>query len=381
MRYSSVFVNSNGNLTFGAPDTRYLGSAAAMLSGRRASPLWTDLNPSAGGVVTFDQTDDSFSIVWRDVPAYPADGANSFTVTLHRKRGLLGWLFGDAEVGSAFSVSYGDVSALTGVAGFSCGGRETSGFEDESDLSALGRYVVAFGRTAVFEEFAFGPEGTDVFDLAGATRTFLGTSRLRDWFDLLSPNDDLASATPLLLPATTSSLYTNLEPGDVDYYRLHVAAGELLSIEVVRGQLDSLIGVFDADTGDLLFVDDDGGNGLLSRALLQVDQDANLAIAVSTYGDDDFSGSELGAGRYVLHVNRYRGEVLPLTDEDSVELDLGGVSLPFEGARYGSLFVNANGNLTFGDADGSGFATPEALVAGPPGSRRCGAISTRPTGW
>ena len=62
-------------------------------------------------------------------------------------------------------------------------------------------------------------------------------------------------------------------------------AGDILAVEVVRGALDSVIGVFDADTGELLAADDDGGNGLLSRLLLQADSDIRLAVAVSTYPD------------------------------------------------------------------------------------------------
>ena len=78
---------------------------------------------------------------------------------------------------------------------------------------------------------------------------------------------------------------------DVDFYSFRVRAGDILAIEVVRGNLDSIIGVFDADTGELLVADDDGGNGLLSRLLLQADADLRLAVAVSTFPDVEFVGA------------------------------------------------------------------------------------------
>ena len=74
---------------------------------------------------------------------------------------------------------------------------------------------------------------------------------------------------------TASSKFTEIAPvgGDVDYYRFRARAGDVLAIEVVRGSPDTMLGVFDADTGDLLAVDDDNGCcgiGGLSRLLVQV---------------------------------------------------------------------------------------------------------------
>jgi hypothetical protein len=370
-RYQSVFVNSNGSITFGRPDRAFFGAAAQMLAGPpRVAPLWTDLNPAAGGIVTFDESADSFTASWDAVPEFPATGANSFRVTLHRKRGLFGWLFGRTDIGNTITVEYGELSAVRGVAGYSCGGGVASGFEDETDLSAAGRHVVAFGKTAVYEEFVGGePAGAgDVFDLAGAERTLFGSSRFFDWFELVGDNDTLETATPLILPATTSRVFTSISPAaeDVDHYSIHARAGEFVAVEVVRGTLDSLLGVFDANTGAPLVVDDDGGNGLLSRAIFQVDEDTELVIAVTTFPDFEFVGAGGSGGRYVLHVDRYRGEPLALADDDAAELLLEAFSFPFQGDVYDAVFVGSNGNLTFGEPDPNPVASVAAMLAGAP---------------
>ncbi|HEX5691422.1 MAG TPA: PQQ-dependent sugar dehydrogenase, partial [Roseiflexaceae bacterium] len=48
---------------------------------------------------------------------------------------------------------------------------------------------------------------------------------------------------------------------------------------------------FDRATGDLLIADDDGGDGLLSRILVQVPEDIEVAVAVSTFPDVGFTGA------------------------------------------------------------------------------------------
>ena len=163
----------------------------------------------------------------------------------------------------------------------------------------------------------------------------------------------------------------------MDYFRLRkVAAGRTIIAEVVRGQLDSVIGVFDKK-GNLLnnpVLDDDAGAGLLSKSVVTVPKKGDYFIAVSFCcdydldGDDPGQGAPFDLGRYVLNVQVIDGIPLTLGDDDFVQMDLG-FTFPFQGQNYTDVFVNANGNLTFGSQDTTFFNWEETVpdfLAGPP---------------
>ncbi len=366
-RFTSLFVNANGSVTFGRPDSTYLETTRVHLSGPpRIAGLWDDLNASAAGTVTFEESGNTFTVRWDGVPEYPAVGANTFSITLNRKN-FLGELLGPVA-GNPFSISYGSLSAADGLAGFSCGGGHTSGYEEESDLSAAkGAIGGLVSIPAIFEDLVGTTPGETV-DLRGTLR-FNGVNRIVDLTEIRR-NDSIARATPLLrLPfdSANPAFATVIDPerDDVDYYSFPVKAGDVLAIEVVRGDLDSVIGVFDADTGELLAVDDDGGNGLLSRLILQAQEDLRLAVAVSTYPDLEFIGVGESKGRYSLYVNTYRGTPLDLGDDDSAAVALV-KPFKFNGVNYDSVFVNSNGSLSFGNGDPSYDANVPDFLAGPP---------------
>jgi hypothetical protein len=366
-RFSSVFVNANGSITFGRSDAGFSETTAAHLSGPpRIAGLWDDLNASAGGTVIFEESASTFTVRWQGVPEYPAVGANTFSITLERKN-LLGEFLGTLA-GNPFSINYGTLSAADGLAGYSCGGTLTSGFEKESDISAYRGWIGSvISVPAVFEDLV-GTGLNETVDLRGPVR-FAGVNRIVDLTELRR-NDSIARATPLLhLPFDSANpafaTVLDADRDDVDYYSFRVKAGDVLAIEVVRGSFDSIIGVFDADTGDLLFADDDGGNGLLSRLLLQADADLRLAVAVSSYPDIEFVGVGETRGRYSLYINKYRGALVDLGDDDTIEVPLA-KPFSFQGAARNSVFVNSNGSVSFGAGDTDFDATVPNFLAGPP---------------
>jgi len=365
-RFTSLFVNANGSVTFGRADGSFSESTLAHLSGPpRIAGLWDDLNADAGGTVTFGESADSFTVRWDGVPEFPAVGSNTFSITINSKN-FLGGVLGAA--GNPFSISYGTLSAADGLAGYSCGSLATSGFEQESDFSfSSGLIGSQIPVPAIFEDFV-GAGATETVDLHG-TLSFRGVNRIVDRTEV-GRNDTVATATPLLrLPFDSANpafaTVIDADRADVDFYSFRVRAGDVLAIEVVRGSLDSVIGVFDADTGELLVTDDDGGNGLLSRLLLQVDADLRLAVAVSTFPDIEFLGAGETNGRYSLYINTYRGTPISIGDDDAVPVTL---TRPFrfQGQTYNSLFVNSNGSLSFGAGDTSFLGTVPAFLAGPP---------------
>lgn len=382
--YDSVFVNGNGNITFGAASGDFTESAGDLLAGPpRIAGLWDDLNSSAGGFVTFDTDNSSFfKLIWSDVPEFDLGGANSFSINLKAKHGN----GNSPKKGNDFEIEHGDLTTLDGLSGYSCGGAIANGFETETDISRKRGKIK--GGAAFFEQFveSFGsaPEG-EIVDLAGDRARYRGVGAFNDRFELGHGNDDddddddnssgsrnnndtVADATRIHPPFDNARRFAeiDLDSSDIDFYRFKAKAGETLAIEVVRGQLDSLIGLFDADTGDLLLFDDDGGNGLLSRVLtVPLPQDFNLAVGVTTFPDFGFTGAGGSGGGYVVSVRKYRGDVLFLGDDDSLEVPLQN-GVEFQGEEYDSVFVNSNGNLTFGEGDTNFSENVFDLLNGPP---------------
>lgn len=331
--FESVFVNSNGNLTFGAADTDFSESAAEFLADPpRVAGLWDDLNPSAGGVVSFDFNSNRFTVTFSAVPEFPNTGANTFTVQLKRSADQV-------------ELDYGDITATDGLAGVSCGGLN-SGLEPEIALrtSPNRRTINMNGQTAAYELF------TGDNDLAGYSLKFSNLDKTFE--DGFEPNNSLAEATARTLPFNTLDDFTTIDPvgNDVDYFSFSAEGGTTLVCEVVAGGLDSLVGLFDATNGNLLAVDDDGGAGLLSKLVFPVPADGDFALAVTTFNDSDFNGDGNTGGRYVLDCAAIPGIVLALGDDTSREVPIG-FSFPYQGSAFTSVFVNSNGNLTFGAGD------------------------------
>lgn len=404
--FDSVFINANGNLTFGAPDSDFSESVPEFLNGApRIAGLWDDLNSSAGGTVSFSTTATSFTVSFADVPEFFATGANSFDITLfdnHRdcdgdsdsdgghhlgfddeldnsRHGGSSDHDSDSDSdggfrhGSDVRIDYGAVSALDGLAGVSCGLFATNGIEPEVDLSSFGNHKISLdSEAAAYEIFTAGDN-----DLANTTNFYKKVGPGYD--DDFEKNNSRSRAKTVKLPfntLNTKKSFSSIDPAaaDVDYYKIrNLGAGQTLIAEVVRGQIDSVMGIFDAQ-GNLLnnpAADDDAGTGLLSRSVVTLPANGTYYVAVSFCCDYDLDGVDPGqggpldVGRYVLDVVVVDGTPITLGD-DSSELVTFGFNFPFNGTNYNSVFVNSNGNLTFnsGDSDFS-ESVPELLNGNP----------------
>ncbi len=321
-------------------------------------------------MVSFATTRNKLTVSFADVPEFPATGANSFSITL-RDSLLDGSHAGFALHGGRFSLDYGALSATDGLAGYSCGGKTTTGFELETDLSSL-RLPIVLGlqKPAVYEFFT-----TQDNDLDDERFEVLTPKPFRDEFE---PNDTLPAAGArhssrdlVTLPFNTADRYTAIEPlgGDVDFYRFRAKAGEILAVETLPGSImDTMIGLFD-EAGNLIALDDDGGvggAGALSRLLVLVPADGIYAVGVTTWPDFDFTGAGSDFGRYVLNISTYTGTILSVGDDDAVEIPLSTFRFPFQGKRWSSVWVNANGSLTFGAGDVDFSESVPEFLNGPP---------------
>ncbi len=361
--FDSVFINANGNLTFGAPSNSFSENTAELLGGPpRIAGIWDDLNPSAGGSVVFDVNPFAFTVRWQDVPEFPNTGANTFELVLKRNFFNLGsGKSGPRKKGNAFDLRFDNGTAVDGIVGFSCGGGITSEFETATDISRLRRLTPNLLQTARFEVFT--PDNpNDLID--GDSLLFLKTKSFSDVFE---SNNSLDDNQFVFLPfnSTPNYLYTEISPDgdDVDYYGFFAKAGKTLIAEIQTGQLDTLIGLFDLN-GNLLAADDDGGANLLSQIILPIEETGFYFLAVSTFPDFEFTGAGGLGNRYVVDIRTVDGIPIAMGDDNSVEIPLS-YDFPFQGQVFNSVFLNANGNLTFGAGSGDFSESVSELLSGP----------------
>jgi hypothetical protein len=359
--FNSVFVNANGNLTFGAASSDFTESAAEFLNGPpRIAGLWDDLSPfgSSGapqGVVTFAQTSSDFTVIFRGVPEFPNVGANSFSIKLSRKKP-------NDPTATNITVTYEGLTAVDGLAGVSCGNLMTAGNEPPSDITALLPEITLVKSPAIYEVFTT----SNPNDLAGVVVRYDVKVDYEDtWAE---PNNTLSTARHIHLPFNSSNhkLYTEIEPAgnDVDFFRFEARAGEAVVAEIVSSALDTVIVLMDA-SGNVIAQDDDGGTGLLSRIATFLPSKGSYYIGVSTFPDTDFTGDGEGTGRYVLNAEIADQLTLNLDDDATLEVGIP-FSFPYQGQNWSSVFVNSNGNLTFGAGSTDFSESASDLLSGPP---------------
>jgi hypothetical protein len=121
--YSTMYVGSNGYITFNSGDTTYSESLANHFNRPRISALFDDLNPGAGGQVSWKQLADRVAVTWLNVPEFGTSNQNTFQIEL----------FYDGRI----VISYLAIAATDGLAGLSAGNGVPDPFF-ESDLANMG---------------------------------------------------------------------------------------------------------------------------------------------------------------------------------------------------------------------------------------------------
>ena len=120
--FGSLYVGSNGYITFGTSDGDPFESLLGHFRIPRISGLFHDLNPGAGGSVSWRQLDDRAVVTWLDVPEYFNLGSNTFQIEM----------FFDGRI----AISYLNLSLNRALVGLSAGLGVGPNFF-ESDLSAM----------------------------------------------------------------------------------------------------------------------------------------------------------------------------------------------------------------------------------------------------
>ena len=119
--YDSVYVGSNGYLTFGASDTSYSESVSEHFAIPRIAPLFDDLNPTVSGTISTRTVGNSVAITWDGVAEYGTTNRNDFQVVL--------------EASGDFSITWLEIAVTDAVVGLSSGTGVDVDFEP-NDLSA-----------------------------------------------------------------------------------------------------------------------------------------------------------------------------------------------------------------------------------------------------
>jgi hypothetical protein len=152
--YTDVWINSDGNLTFGARDSASTDRSVSrvLVGAPRIAPFFADLDPSAGGKVLTSGNADAFTVTWCGVKAFDSADIATVQVTLFRDGAIEMQLSGRTTIREAvIGISPGQTTAFTAA-----------------DFSSV---PVAGGAAAVIEAFT----ATSELDLVNVAKRFLGT--------------------------------------------------------------------------------------------------------------------------------------------------------------------------------------------------------------
>ena len=167
---SSVNVNSNGSLTFGAGDSNATETESGMLTGpARIAAVWDDLFPPDLGQVRAKQTATTYTASWTNMRESPAGlHGNNFAIQLYQQNTQ------SLTPAGVFTIYFGSTTMDDGLTGISPGGlpaptpNTVSSNVDWTSLSAsIGARGVIPAGSAKFEKFATNDDGSlrDTLDL------------------------------------------------------------------------------------------------------------------------------------------------------------------------------------------------------------------------
>lgn len=138
--HDSLFVNSDGNLTFVYPEasSRPRNYSRAAYGPARIAPLFRDLDPSRGGSVRVAATSEALTVAWHAVPLFtegPVGDPQTFQVTIHRDGGIE-FRYGTLTLLDAV-VGLFSGEALSGVAAVDWSSVESELFDADSILAEV----------------------------------------------------------------------------------------------------------------------------------------------------------------------------------------------------------------------------------------------------
>lgn len=304
--YRTVFVSSDGNLTFGTADgaTGSRDLARLVEGPPRIAPLLADLDPSHGGSVAWSAAADRFSVTWTAVPQFDQADRNTFQVSLYAD-GRVEMAYG-AEVSAAIDA---------GAVGIAPGGG-AAGFTPIDFRSAAGQQGTALGQSL---------RGSDAIDLVAVARRF--------YLDHGDDFDQLVVFTNRRLVASGTFAYEQTVRNEVgglgarvfDLAASYGSAGRLSSVITMDA-----ISKYPADPARA-FLGADSSLGVLAHEV------GHRWLAFATFRDGDRTSDEL-LGRAAAHWSFFADTDGSHVEGNDIE-DLGGgrFRTVAAGTRYGPL--------------------------------------------
>jgi hypothetical protein len=196
--YSSLYVGSNGYINFAGPDQAgYQPDLMDFFSLPRVAGLMDDLDPGAGGTVSYKQLSDRFVVTFLNVPIFNTANLNSFQMEM----------FFDKTI----RITWLGIGHTGGIAGLSAGEGTPSGFIESNfsgyDECATPTVVTALTSnapdptrearipvTVSFSEPVTGFTSGDIQTVNGSISGFTGSGASYS-FDLTASGQGYVSAT------------------------------------------------------------------------------------------------------------------------------------------------------------------------------------------
>jgi hypothetical protein len=206
-RFTSLFINSDGNMTFeeGDSESTERGLDRLASGAPRIAPFFADLDPSAGGRVFFDSASDATTITWCAVPGFDLPGTVTVQAVLFAN-GALEFRFGATTLASSIvALSPGSTDSITPI-----------------DLKAGGQVTEA---AAIAELFRPSPS----LDLVAASRRFYA-SHPDDFDQLVFFADSTVIADAFAFESTVKNAITGTGLDIVDFAAELGSAGSLQSV-------------------------------------------------------------------------------------------------------------------------------------------------------
>ena len=135
--YDALYVGSNGYITFGAPDTDFSESLSDHFQLPRISGFFKDLDPRAGGRISWKQGLESIAITFEDVPEFGGNDTVNFQIEI----------FFAGALDGTIKLTYLGLESTRGLSGLSAGDGLPAGFVTR-DISSYAECDFGSGTSA-----------------------------------------------------------------------------------------------------------------------------------------------------------------------------------------------------------------------------------------